>query len=300
MRANSKDMAFNSFVLNDLNNTIGMKSIVTYIKDAINAFGTNKNTNQFERFTLKDRDKIEDGFQQLIGLGPDGVYKVSNKQSRSDKGYSDQESLQAAVNYLYTTLPSNMKNVLIANTAAEGLDPTKASDVQRLLTAAVIENTSHTNDNINTLSYNSTMTKAAGGGGAGSAGTPVKETREEMIVNRRVTKPEHRTIRGSKNKAGIDIVVQDYGRPMDKSNKQIGRSTVYDMLTSDPVGHNVDMNSISFGGQPLTESEIRRVVYDGTSTLSMTKMPINEDIYSRTGKVVPDLDAMNRYEKFVK
>ena len=48
-----------------------------------------------------------------------------------------------AMHYLYKTLPANMKHVLRATAAAEGLDPNKTENVYQLLAMAVSEHTSH-------------------------------------------------------------------------------------------------------------------------------------------------------------
>ena len=123
LREERPELAYNNSILTDLSNTVGMKSIVDYVKATIGAFGTNKSSNQFDRYTSKYQNKIEKGFEQLLGFnGPDGIYKVTESNSTSNQGYHDKESLDLAVNYLYKTLPQNMKNVLRAQAAAEGFN----------------------------------------------------------------------------------------------------------------------------------------------------------------------------------
>ena len=169
LRSNRPELAYNGTILGDLANTVGMKSIVEYVKSTIGAFGTNQNSSQYERYTEKTRNKIEKGFEQLLGLNsPDGIYKVNESSEVSDQGYSDPESLQLAVNYLYKTLPQNMRNVLRANAAAEGLDPNNAEDVQRLLTIAVVEHTNHSRGSKQSLDYQSELSKGRGSSGSTS------------------------------------------------------------------------------------------------------------------------------------
>lgn len=140
-----------------------MESIVDYVKSTIGAFGTNKSSNQFDRYTSKQKDQIEKGFEQLLGFdSPDGIYKVTESTNTSDQGYNDDKSLEAAVNYLYRTLPRNMKNVLRANATAEGLNPNDPKDVQNLLKIAVIEHTDHTREIKQQLDYDSTASSASG------------------------------------------------------------------------------------------------------------------------------------------
>lgn len=160
LREQQPELAYNGTILADLSNTVGMKSIVDYVRSTIGSFGTNKSSNQFDRYTSKQKGQIERGFEQLLGFdSPNGVYKVTGSTTESDQGYSDEKSLNAAINYLYRTLPGNMKNVLRANAAAEGLDPNSTKDVQSLLAMAVVEHTSHSRETKQTLDYDSTASK---------------------------------------------------------------------------------------------------------------------------------------------
>ena len=177
LREEQPDLAYNSSILNDLKDVVGMKSIVDYVKSTIGAFGREgTKTSSAERFTQKQRGQIERGFEQLLGLAPDGYYKITNSQSQTDQGYSDQESLNAAINYLYRTLPNNMKNVLKANAAAEGLDPSEPKDVQRLLAMAVMEHTDHSREYSTDVSHVKDLPTRTGGGSGENSGSATKMT----------------------------------------------------------------------------------------------------------------------------
>lgn len=299
LREEQPDLAYNGTILTDLKNTVGMKSIVNYVKSTIGAFGTNKSSNQFDRYTSKQKGQIERGFEQLLGLSsPDGLYKVTGSNAQSDQGYSDEKSLEVAVNYLYRTLPENMKHVLKANAAAEGLNPSDPKDIQSLLTMAVIEHTNHSRDNKQSLDFGATATKASGrSGGSEKQGNL---TREQMIIGGTTVEPITLNIRNSNSKASLRIFGQEYGRPEDTTKKQIGMGTIRDVMTKDPLGHNIDLASVSFGGKALNETEIDRVVYDGTSSLTRAILPIDKNEFANTGRLVPDFNATERFEEFMK
>lgn len=299
LREEQPELAYNGTVLTDLSNTVGMKSIVDYVKSTIGAFGTNKSSNQFDRYTSKQKGQIEKGFEQLLGFDtPDGIYKVTGSTTESDQGYNDAKSLDAAINYLYRTLPGNMKNVLRANAAAEGLDPNDAKDVQNLLAMAVIEHTSHSRENKQVLDYDSTASKDA----TGKAGTDksVKQSYLEMIASGSVTEPTPVIIASSNATGGLEMYAQQYGYPIDESGKQVGRGTLRDVLDKGQIGQIVDKNSISFGNKRLTDNELDRVVYDGSSTLNRAWLPIDQSVYANTGIVKPDLNAEQRFQEFLK
>lgn len=301
LREEQPELAFNGTILTDLSNTVGMKSIVDYVKSTIGSFGTNKASNKFDKYTAKQKTKIEEGFEQLLGLdSPDGIYKVSTDIQKEDQGYNDSESLKAAVNYLYRTLPNNMKNVLRANAAAEGLNPNNISDVQHLLTMAVVEHTSHSNSMEQTLDYDASASKGSGAGGPNERWEEM--TREEMMTTGEGgVKYTPTIISSSKSKNGIEILAQPYGKPLDTSGKQIGMGTIRDIFgKEDRIGSSIALNSVSYGDKILNENDLDYIVYDGVSNIERAYLPINQTIYATTGKIVPDLDSIRRYKEFKK
>lgn len=164
LREERPELAYNNSILTDLKNTVGMKSIIDYVKSTIGAFGTNKSASQFDRYTSKQKGQIEKGFEQLLGFNtPDGIYKVSESKSMSAQGYDDESSLNTAINYLYKTLPENMKNVLKAQATAEGYDPNNSNGVRELLKTAIIEHTSHSSEIKQSVGYEGTKSKDSSG-----------------------------------------------------------------------------------------------------------------------------------------
>lgn len=298
LREEQPELAYNGTILTDLSNTVGMKSIVNYVKSTIGSFGTNKTSNQFDRYTSKQKGQIERGFEQLLGFdSPDGIYKVTTSTSSSDQGYSDEKSLEAAINYLYRTLPGNMKNVLRANAAAEGLNPNDPKDVQNLLAMAVIEHTGHSRETKSSASYDASASKASGSDG--SSGKVVEQSYLEMVATGGVTEPTPTVIASSNATGGLQIYAQQFGYPIDTSGKQIGRGTLRDVLEKGQIGQIIDKNSISFGNKRLTDNELDRIMYDGTSTVNRAYLPINQNVYAATGLIQPDLDAERRLKEFL-
>lgn len=298
LREEQPELAYNGSILTDLSNTVGMKSIIDHVKATIGAFGTNKSSNQFDRYTTKQKGEIEKGFEQLLGFDtPDGVYKVTNSLSSSDQGYNDEKSLELAVNYLYRTLSGNMKNVLRANAAAEGLNPDNLKDVQSLLTMAIVEHTTHSRDNQQSSSYDASASKSIGD--KGGSEKSVKKSYLEMIATGRVSEPTLTVIASSKSSGGLEIAAKQYGYPMDENGKQVGRGTLRDVLDKSEIGHIIDKNSISFGNQRLNDNDLDRVMYDGTSVLNRAWLPVDEITFANTGIIKPDLDSEKRYQEFI-
>lgn len=296
VREDIPELAYNSSILTDLSNTVGIKSIVDYIKATINSFGTDKTESSTQHFTTKQRDQIERGLEQIIGGGPDGVYKVSGSVKTENQGYSDQESLNAAVQYLWSTLPKNMQNVLKATTAAEGGNPGSAKDVQNLLLNAVLEHTNHSYATEQKADFDTSATKEWSGGASGGTEKETKQTRAEMIA----TMPMNTQlpIWGSSDQHSLIVDAANVGKPMKRNGEQIGRSTIVDMFSNDDIGQMSGLDSISFGGTPMSETDSRRIMYDGVSDIYKAYFPVNKNIMASTGQVVPDLDALERFKKF--
>lgn len=296
LREERPELAYNNSILTDLSNTVGMKSIVDYVKATIGAFGTNKSSNQFDRYTSKYQNKIEKGFEQLLGFnGPDGIYKVTESTSSSNQGYHDKESLDLAVNYLYKTLPQNMKNVLRAQAAAEGFNPSNPEDVKRLLQIAVVEHTNHSVENTQALDYDSTASKA-GSGSSGGTDKDVNRSSLETIAAGRVVDPKIAVLSTSDAKGGLEIVTRDY--PLqDKNGTQVTQNTLKNVLDKAEIGNIVDKNSIFFGDQRISDIDLNRIVWDGSSSLSRMWLPKDRDA-EQMGIYKPDLDAYDRYTKF--
>ena len=181
LREYAPNLAYNSSILNDLRNTVGIKTIVDYIKSTITSFGTTKTEGSTSSYTIKHKGQIQQGFEQILGgAAPDGIYKVKSKNSKSDQGYDpddkDAASLLMATEYLWSTLDARMKNTIRAHVAAEGLNPNNPKDVYRLLISAIQEHTTHSRSYDMDVDYDATASKA-GGSGSGNA------AKEQQVID---------------------------------------------------------------------------------------------------------------------
>ena len=104
---------FDSSVLNSLSGSIGLDDIVDYAKGIALDFGTKS----ISGYTNSDIAKMDEALNRLINNGPKGYYKY--KEESQNGGGPTVEAVQ----YLYNSLPNNMKQLLRAKTAAEGQDP---------------------------------------------------------------------------------------------------------------------------------------------------------------------------------
>ena len=294
-RENDISLANKNYILKDLSNTVGMKSVTEYIRQVISSFGKESTSDSSQYYTAKDRNKIQEGFEQILGMAPDGHYKVDETMSATHQGFNSKESLEAAINYLYRTLPNNMKNTLKANATLAGVDPNSVDGIKMYLQESIIEQTDHTVKRDMKLSEDS----ASGSSGSGGKGKMVEVSPLETIATGRVADINPITLASSKSKNGLQILAQQY--PMqDKNGNIVGQGMLSDVLNTAEVGNIVDKNSITFGDHHLKDYDLNRVMYDGTSTLSRAYLPIDKAYFANTGLIKPDLNAEKRYQEFQK
>ena len=106
LRMNSPNMAYDTSTFSILENAVSAKQVNEYIAETINnSNGKNIITNQ----ALDDKTKA--------GLGI-----LLRHEKTTEK---NQEQLNSAVNYLYNILPQNYKNFLSAQSAVNGINPSK-------------------------------------------------------------------------------------------------------------------------------------------------------------------------------
>lgn len=143
LRRSRPDLAYNTKIIDDINNAVGIDTITKYLQDTIAKF----KTSNVEGYSEKQQNEIASGLQALVGgdvdaktlaavqAGPDGVYKIKNTDTIADK------NIKMALNYLQSTLPNKMKRKLETTAAIEGYDPNAfmvtmlAANTERTFTA---------------------------------------------------------------------------------------------------------------------------------------------------------------------
>ncbi len=100
LREDSPSLAFDTSILNNLEGTIGMKTITEYIVKTIKDFGTISSSSSGSQYVANSKS-IENGMSQILGgAAPEGIYKVSSSSSSSDQGYRNENEMFKAVQYI--------------------------------------------------------------------------------------------------------------------------------------------------------------------------------------------------------
>ena len=280
LREYQPELAYRQDILNNISNSVGMESIVNYLKSVIKDFGTKT----IEGYTLKNKEQIEDGFRTLLMGGPDGYYKITNKDQGTER----------ALEYLYTTLPTNMLHTLRVKTAAEGGNPNSKTEVLNLLGLALTEHTSHSTE----IDYQKEISDTLLGSGSGSKKpdeTPLSQL--EALANGRIIESRPMLLSPADSKVAIKAYAQSYGAPVDKDGNIIPQTNLQKLLDEADIGKIVDKSSIYFGDQKVRDMDMNKILWDGISQVNRVILPYTIEI---DGSYKPDFESQKRFEEFQK
>jgi hypothetical protein len=83
-----------------------------------------------------------------------------------------------------------------------------------------------------------------------------------------------------------------------EDHTNVERDNLENVLDQTSVGSVVDRQSLSIGNTMVPDYLLNRLVYTGTATLNRMNLPIDIREYRITGRIKPDLVALDNYEKF--
>ena len=280
LREHDTGLAFETSILNDLQNTIGMKTIVDYLKDTIHKFGSEKVTG----YTTKS-DSVNKGLQMLTAAGPDGYYKFETKEQVKD--------VENALRYLYNGLSENAKNLIRAKTAIEGGDPKDSGAISNLLYQALFHHTS----NERGVSFDGTATKTTSGSSSEDNTKNLKEYTyvERLAAGQNSGLPVQMRITNRNLPVDIEITAFNVGNIVrNKEEDSIGAGML-DAIRQDAYGLNqvATQGAVQFGDQIFDTNNQSTILYDG-SPMYRVKMPSTRD---DNGNIIVDWNAIELVDK---
>lgn len=277
---------FDSSVLNSLSGSIGLDDILDYAKGIALDFGTRS----ISGYTNSDIAKMDEALNRLINNGPKGYYKYK-EESQNGGGVTVE-----AVQYLYNSLPNNMKQLLRAKTAAEGQDPNvHYAD----LLAQILSN--HLDYDVS-VDYDSAATSAAKGtSGSGSGG--VSDTYLRKVSTFSNVKRDN-----------INLV-PNYNSPIDQGMMTVSAyklGPITDRLTDNIDTDKFSLNyliskaefiksgntdMISMGGRVLSPAEFNKVMINNSAQVNGVVLPYKVDA---NGRYIPDFDKVEAFNAWNK
>lgn len=284
----SQATPFNSSVLNDAAGSIGVNDVTEYVKGIILDSGTRS----ISGYTNSEMAQKDESLNRLLADGPRGYYKYK-EEAQNGGGPTTQ-----AVEYLYNALPNNMKQLLIAKTAAEGKNPEQYAP--ELLVQML---TNHLDYDLS-VDYDSAATNASGKSGSDSSGS-VSDTYLRKVSDFSNIRPDQVNI------------VPNYDSP---SSQGMMTVTAYRLGTiTDRLTDNIDTDKfslnyliskaefiksgntdmISIGGRVLNPAEFNKVMINNSNQVIGAVLPYKVD---DRGRYVPDfskVEAFNVWNKLI-
>lgn len=270
---------FDSSVLNSMSGSIGVNDIVDYVKGITLDLGTHS----ISGYTKQEAENMEDMIHRLTAGGTEGYYKFKKEVQ------IDGSSAQQALNYLYNSLPSNMKQLLRAKAAAEGQNPNESP----ILLMQILAN--HIDDNYE-VSFDSSATKSAGIG-ADSTSTKEDTYLEHLTTGNTLGKYEDFRITPMGSKISLNVVGQNGGPLIDRQGDRVDQNNLRELLKSTYAFQIVDTNSITFGSQVVSPQDYDKLVWDNSSQITRVFLPY---IQTDEGKIVPNFGLLAQVDEFQK
>ena len=289
LRAYNPELAGDNRILGVVANGIGIDSVIKYIKDSISNLGTTDTSQQ--GYISTQQGQLITGMQTLInaiqtasqnGIKFDGTtqdlyqYKIINKTQK--------EQADAALKYIYTTLPENAKTLLKMRT-----DSGTAQDAQKLIATIISSQIDYTNQYDIELKAGKTAQKSS----KDTSGTKDSTEQETSLLSN-----IQQSIGGSDDQMLIDIgngiqmsVAGTYYQQVTKPNGDPIMDTSIDQMLADSKLQSIikSGNSITYGDQKITREQLKNITYNNTGVLR-TNLPINAD-------GTPNLQILQQYEQ---
>ena len=289
LRAYNPELAGDNRILGVVANGIGIDGVIKYIKDSISNLGTTDTSQQ--GYISTQQGQLITGMQTLInaiqtasqnGIKFDGTtqdlyqYKIINKTQK--------EQADAALKYIYTTLPENAKTLLKTRTDS-GTD----QDAQKLIATIISSQIDYTNQYDIELKAGKTAQKAS----KDTSGTKDATEQETSFLSN-----IQQSIGGSTQGmtidtgTGIQMTVEGsyYPQVTKPNGDAITDTSMSQMLADSHLMSLIKNNkSITYGDQKITPEQLKNITYNNTGVLR-ANLPIKSD-----GTV--NLDLLVQYQQ---
>lgn len=294
LRRSNSELAYNTKILDDINNAVGIDTITKYLQETIAKF----KTSNVEGYSEKQQNAIASGLQALAGgdvdaktlaavqAGPDGVYKIKSTDTIAD------QNIKMALNYLQNTLPNKMKRKLETTAIVEGYDPSAfmvtmlAANTERSFTA----NWEGQVDNDGKLSKKSASDS--------DDSTKYKDDALASRFSRGDLQQVRAYISPVAEMAGdtalMAVDAWNGYRPVTDDLKAIENTNVYDAFNYITQLKACDQSSITFGNQRISRNDLHGMILDENKNVMRMALPYK---YDSDGAIVPDFDLLKKYNK---
>ena len=272
LRAYSPDQAFNSRILEVVNNGIGVSKIADFLKSQLPRLGSSEQT--IEGYTKQDSNMIKAGLQ-LLKDAPAGDYKMT--QYSKDQ----QKQAQMALSYLASILPNNMKSVLQVHADVQGIS---TKDMLQTLIGSQMSEESR----IEFDAVTGKAAKDANGNSKSGNGTDTPASVQFLLGN------------GYSEMIDFNIgnsqsirVLGRFGILQDKEKNNLGQGSNLQDVSKSQFGPILDLDKATFGGSRLNSNGYSHIILNNSDCIGVD-LPVKKDI---SGNYVPNFQQLSLIEK---
>ena len=239
-----------------LANGIGMSKIASHIKSLIPTIGTDKLTQ--EGYTKVQAGQIQKGFEQLLNA-PDGDYQYERTTETQKK------QREAALGYITSMLPKNMKAVLKANADSQGVSSDK------ILEALIMSGDSKTQS----IKFTPVTGKAAkdsnGNSSSGNLNGDIKSNFLDQIQRDQIGTPRKFSIITRDGNSELYSLNSKYISQLPNVGEDM---SIEKMLNESKVGSILDSRlGITFGDQIIAPENLRDIMFDIGGGATIVTLP---------------------------
>lgn len=266
-RAQLPQLANNNEFLKVVKNGIGMESVTKMIQDSIGNLGTTSESN--EGFARTQASQLINGLQEFMNVQQQsGNYNATIDNLYKGKFLTKSQAMQAqaALNYIYTTLPANAKTLLKTKTQ-NGTDAEAVQLVQTLINSK-LSSTADFSLDLDDPSSSSKNKNSAGDG-----------LDADLVTLIQASHGGHDTVYQLNNKSGIGMTVQGtaYEQVKDTKGNHIGRTSMENLLNESGLRSIINADSgVYFGNQKVDLDSLLNITYDGKGLLRVN-LPVRSD-----------------------
>lgn len=262
--------------------SISFSDIEKSIADKIDKL--EKSTISQEGYIRKDSKNAEllKGYEQIIGQGEDGVYKITSKTVSQNK------QAKAFLSHLSKSLSKQEKAVLMNRASENGT--TIDSIIIDLLQGRLQDETDIKVD------FDKTATNGANTDENGNKTDNINKI-PSTAASRFFMGAGQKSIQIFRQSDG-NTIYQAYGNQSfvpDANGNPMGKQLTLSDLSISGLQGGIDLSQVSFGGIPLSRMDGEKVMIDGDKIVAI-ELPYTEV----NGRIVPEIDKMNAISQILK
>ena len=303
LRAWSPEYANKNQILETVSNGIGIAQVDRMIREKLTGLGTSETVRS--GYSVKSDNYIAQGLNVLskmesaavageTGMTLDGMYR--NKLITKEQ----KQQAQAALQYIYNTLPENAKTLLQIKSQNASNPIGGALDViSQIISSRMSSTNSSETEWVGTLEQ---VLKSPGKGGSsksGGSGSGDDDFSDDIKsspyynMSKMIGGTTMQVTINKGSKYEMETSGVHYASIPDINNKPIGKTSLQGALESGLQGVVTDTKAITFGDVVLDSSDFSNIMFDGNGGGTIAILPAK---MSQSGAKIVDLDALDRWQ----